>query len=75
VSAGAHKALVCWNWRGGTKIIRFAQHTTINVGVQIVKGESEMGGERVVGVTVDGLVRVFSTSGYFALFFFDLSRC
>ncbi|KAG6914496.1 hypothetical protein DXG01_016943 [Tephrocybe rancida] len=59
VSAGADKALVCWDWRSGTKIVRFGQQTTINIGVQIVKGESEEG-ERVVGVTIDGVVRVFS---------------
>ncbi|KNZ76284.1 F-box/WD repeat-containing protein 7 [Termitomyces sp. J132] len=62
VSAGADKALVCWDWRLGTKIVRFGQQTTINIGVQIVRGEgwSEEEGERVVGVTIDGIVRVFS---------------
>ncbi|KAJ2918091.1 hypothetical protein MD484_g2321, partial [Candolleomyces efflorescens] len=45
VSAGADKALVCWDWRAGTKIL--------------VAG-SEEEGERVVGVTIDGIVRVFS---------------
>jgi hypothetical protein len=62
VSAGADKALVCWDWRTGTKIVRFGQQTTINIGVQIVQGGSEMEGERVVGVTIDGIVRVFSIS-------------
>ncbi|OJA10850.1 hypothetical protein AZE42_06129 [Rhizopogon vesiculosus] len=60
VSAGADKALVCWDWRAGTKIVRFGQQTTINIGVQIVQSGSEMEGERVVGVTIDGIVRVFS---------------
>ncbi|KAG6824842.1 hypothetical protein H0H92_005643, partial [Tricholoma furcatifolium] len=60
VSAGADKALVCWDWRLGTKIVRFGQQTTINIGVQIVKGATEEEGERVVGVTIDGIVRVFS---------------
>ncbi|KAF6760496.1 hypothetical protein DFP72DRAFT_1042523 [Ephemerocybe angulata] len=59
VSAGADKALVCWDWRAGTKIVRFGQQTTVNIGVQIVAG-SEEEGERVVGVTIDGIVRVFS---------------
>ncbi|KAF8801505.1 hypothetical protein BYT27DRAFT_7198297 [Phlegmacium glaucopus] len=65
VSAGADKALVCWDWRAGSKIVRFGQQTTINIGVQIVGsgaggqgGEGE--GERVVSVTIDGIVRVFS---------------
>ena len=63
VSAGADKALVCWDWRTGTKIVRFGQQTTINIGVQIVQSGSDMEGERVVGVTIDGIVRVFSISG------------
>ncbi|KAF8638454.1 hypothetical protein AX17_002188 [Amanita inopinata Kibby_2008] len=62
VSAGADKALVCWDWRAGTKIVRFGQQTTINIGVQIIAGGGgkEEEGERVVGVTIDGIVRVFS---------------
>lgn len=59
VSAGADKALVCWDWRTGTKIVRFGQQTTVNIGVQIISGDAETG-ERVVGVTIDGIVRVFS---------------
>lgn len=59
VSAGADKALVCWDWRAGTKIVRFGQQTTVNIGVQLIaSGEEE--GERVVSVTIDGIVRVFS---------------
>jgi pyrimidine and pyridine-specific 5'-nucleotidase len=62
VSAGADKALVCWDWRAGTKIVRFGQQTTVNVGVQIVAAAADgaAGGERVVSVTIDGIVRVFS---------------
>jgi pyrimidine and pyridine-specific 5'-nucleotidase len=66
VSAGADKALVCWDWRAGTKIVRFGQQTTINIGVQLIAGDGGSGasdeGERVVGVTIDGIVRVFSIS-------------
>ncbi|KAK7052123.1 WD-repeats-region domain-containing protein [Favolaschia claudopus] len=60
VSAGADKALVCWDWRAGTKIVRFGQQTTVNVGVQIVQSSDRSEGERVVSVTIDGVVRVFS---------------
>ncbi|GBE84647.1 hypothetical protein SCP_0606260 [Sparassis crispa] len=61
VSAGADKALVCWDWRAGTKIVRFGQQTTVNIGVQIIGGgQNQEEGERVVGVTIDGIVRVFS---------------
>lgn len=64
VSAGADKALVCWDWRAGTKIVRFGQQTTINIGVQIISGDGggPDDGERVVSVTIDGIVRVFSIS-------------
>ncbi|KAH9849420.1 hypothetical protein C2E23DRAFT_888359 [Lenzites betulinus] len=60
VSAGADKALVCWDWRAGTKIVRFGQQTTVNIGVQIIGSGREEEGERVVSVTIDGIVRVFS---------------
>lgn len=45
--------------------MRFGQQTTVNIGVQIIgsgsaRGEDE--GERVVSVTIDGIVRVFSIS-------------
>ncbi|KAF9531327.1 hypothetical protein CPB83DRAFT_761404 [Crepidotus variabilis] len=59
VSAGADKALVCWDWRSGTKIVRFGQQTTVNIGVQLIGGDGKEG-ERVVSVTIDGIVRVFS---------------
>lgn len=62
VSAGADKALVCWDWRAGTKIVRFGQQTTVNIGVQIIRGSTAEEGERVVSVTIDGIVRVFSIS-------------
>src|SRR5882757_7831697 len=62
VSAGADKALVCWDWRAGTKIVRFGQQTTVNIGVQLISGGSSEEGERVVSVTIDGIVRVFSIS-------------
>ena len=62
VSAGADKALVCWDWRTGAKLVRFGQQTTVNIGVQIIGGASTEDGERVVGVTIDGIVRVFSIS-------------
>ncbi|KAJ3823325.1 hypothetical protein F5880DRAFT_1623806 [Lentinula raphanica] len=60
VSAGADKALVCWDWRAGTKIVRFGQQTTVNIGVQLIAGPTKEEGERVVSVTIDGVVRVFS---------------
>ncbi|KZO96049.1 hypothetical protein CALVIDRAFT_598732 [Calocera viscosa TUFC12733] len=67
VSAGADKALVCWDWRAGTKIVRFGQQTNLNIGVQLVSED------RVVGVTVDGVVRTFSISRREMLSQFKLS--
>jgi pyrimidine and pyridine-specific 5'-nucleotidase len=64
VSAGADKALVCWDWRAGTKVVRFGQQTTVNIGVQLISGGSSEEGERVVSVTIDGIVRVFSIRRY-----------
>ncbi|KAJ3717350.1 WD40-repeat-containing domain protein [Lentinula raphanica] len=60
VSAGTDKALICWDWRAGTKIVRFGQQTTVNIGVQLIAGPTKEEGERVVSVTIDGAVRVFS---------------
>ena len=54
VSAGADKAIVCWDWRSGQKLVRFGQQTNLNIGVQVVDEET------VVGVTIDGIVRTFS---------------
>ncbi|CEL57396.1 F-box/WD repeat-containing protein 7 OS=Homo sapiens GN=FBXW7 PE=1 SV=1 [Rhizoctonia solani AG-1 IB] len=56
VSAGADKALVCWDWRAGQKIVRFGQQTNLNIGVQIVDEDEG----RIVGITIDGIVRTFS---------------
>lgn len=42
--------------------MRFGQQTTVNIGVQLVRSGDGGEGERVVGVTIDGIVRVFSIS-------------
>lgn len=43
--------------------MRFGQQTTVNIGVQIVGSSGATDeGERVVSVTIDGIVRVFSIS-------------
>lgn len=49
--------------------MRFGQQTTINIGVQIIAGGNNDEGERVVGVTIDGIVRVFSISKKLSFFF------
>ena len=47
-------AIVAWDWRSGQKIVRFGQQTNLCIGVQI------MDEERIVSVTIDGIVRTFS---------------
>lgn len=45
--------------------MRFGQQTTVNIGVQLISAGGGAGGEegeRVVSVTIDGIVRVFSIS-------------
>lgn len=43
--------------------MRFGQQTTVNIGVQLISSEGNPEeGERVVSVTIDGIVRVFSMS-------------
>ena len=64
VSAGMDKALICWDWRAGSKIVMFGKQMTINIGVQIV------GGDRVVSITIDGIIRAFSISGWGIFLFF-----
>jgi pyrimidine and pyridine-specific 5'-nucleotidase len=47
--------------------VRFGQQTTVNIGVQLISGGSLEEGERVVSVTIDGIVRVFSIRKSFHL--------
>ena len=78
VSAGADKALVCWDWRTGEKMVKFGQQTNLNIGVQILKPSSNRGaddiGERFVSVTIDGIVRVFSIKRREMISQFNLSH-
>ncbi|KAF8310300.1 hypothetical protein DL93DRAFT_1665994 [Clavulina sp. PMI_390] len=56
VSAGADKAIVVWEWRTGKKLVRFGQQINMCIGVQIMRED------RIVSVTIDGAVRIFSIS-------------
>jgi pyrimidine and pyridine-specific 5'-nucleotidase len=40
--------------------VRFGQQTNLNIGVQIIGNKTSKDSERVVSVTIDGIVRVFS---------------
>ena len=48
-------AIVVTDWRTGAKVTRFGQQTNVNIGVQLI-GD----GDRIVSVTLDGIIRCFS---------------
>lgn len=54
VSVGQDKAVVVWDWKKGTKIVRFGQQSNVSLGVSIVDGD------KIVAVTIDGIIRTFS---------------
>ncbi|KAN0060795.1 hypothetical protein ACQY0O_007454 [Thecaphora frezii] len=54
VSVGQDKAIVVWDWKTGTKIVRFGQQSNVSLGVQLVDKD------KLVAVTVDGVIRCFS---------------
>lgn len=51
-------AIVVTDWRTGAKVTRFGQQTNVNIGVQLI-GD----GDRIVSVTLDGIIRCFSICG------------
>ncbi|UZJ51406.1 hypothetical protein CBS101457_000726 [Exobasidium rhododendri] len=54
VSVGQDKAIVVWDWQKGTKLVRFGQQSNVSLGVSIVDHD------KIVAVTVDGIIRTFS---------------
>lgn len=54
ISCGQDKAIVVWDWRAGTKIVRLGQQSNVSLGVSIVDET------KIVAVTVDGVIRTFS---------------
>lgn len=53
VSVGQDKSIVVWDWKSGTKLVRFGQQSNVSLGVSIVDGD------KIVAVTVDGIIRTF----------------
>lgn len=51
--------------------MRFGQQTNLNIGVQIVDEDEG----RIVGITVDGIVRTFSIRWYYFLWDFPCADC
>ncbi|KAJ1579478.1 hypothetical protein NDA11_007610 [Ustilago hordei] len=54
VSVGQDKAIVVWDWRTGAKVVRFGQQSNVSLGVSLVDTD------KLVAVTVDGMIRCFS---------------
>ncbi|CDR87317.1 related to pyrimidine 5-nucleotidase [Sporisorium scitamineum] len=54
VSVGQDKAIVVWDWRTGAKLVRFGQQSNVSLGVSLVDDD------KLVAVTVDGMIRCFS---------------
>lgn len=52
--ATSRRAIEVWDWRTGSKIVRFGQQSNVSLGVSIVDGD------KIVAVTVDGIIRTFS---------------
>lgn len=53
ISVGSDKAIVVWDWRSGTKVVRFGQQTNVCVGMNLLDNF-------VITATVDGVIRSFS---------------
>ncbi len=54
VSVGQDKAIVVWDWRSGRKVVRFGQQSNVSLGLALVDAD------KIVAVTVDGVIRTFS---------------
>lgn len=53
MSVGSDKAIVVWDWRTGTKVVRFGQQTNVCVGMNLLDNF-------IITATVDGVIRTFS---------------
>ncbi|GMK58359.1 hypothetical protein CspeluHIS016_0503910 [Cutaneotrichosporon spelunceum] len=53
ISVGSDKAIVVWDWRSGSKVVRFGQQTNVCVGMNLLDNF-------IITATVDGVIRSFS---------------
>lgn len=68
VSVGQDKAIVVWDWQKGTKLVRFGQQSNVSLGVSIVDQD------KIVAVTVDGIIRTFCIRKKEMIGQFDLTK-
>jgi pyrimidine and pyridine-specific 5'-nucleotidase len=57
-----------WDWRSGNKIVRFGQQSNVSLGISIVDND------KIVAVTVDGIIRTFSIVAAKLIAQFDLHK-
>ncbi|BEI93786.1 uncharacterized protein CcaverHIS019_0602450 [Cutaneotrichosporon cavernicola] len=53
ISVGSDKAIVVWDWRSGSKVVRFGQQTNVCIGMNLLDNF-------IITATVDGVIRSFS---------------
>lgn len=68
ISCGQDKAIVVWDWKSGNKIVRLGQQSNVSLGVSIVDEN------KIVAVTVDGIIRTFSIPQACMIQQFDLHK-
>lgn len=55
VSVGQDKAICVWDYRkGGERVVRFGQQSNVSLGVSLIDSD------KLVAVTIDGVIRAFS---------------
>lgn len=68
VSVGQDKAICVWDHRSGERIVRFGQQSNVSLGVSLVDKD------KLVAVTIDGVIRSFSLRSKKMIGEFHLSK-
>ncbi|CAO1623991.1 unnamed protein product [Sympodiomycopsis kandeliae] len=68
VSVGQDKAICVWNYRSGERVVRFGQQSNVSLGVCLVDTD------KLVAVTIDGVIRSFSIRSKKLIGEFQLSK-
>lgn len=68
VSVGQDKAICVWDYRSGERVVRFGQQSNVSLGVCLVDTD------KLVAVTIDGVIRSFSIRSKKMIGEFQLSK-
>ena len=68
VSVGQDKAICVWHYRSGERVVRFGQQSNVSLGVCLVDED------KLVAVTIDGVIRSFSMRSKKLIGEFQLSK-